>query len=124
MSRSNTACFDFRKGVAYDHDAKRQFHSHARRQLRRLADALGLTPGDYDLRNNEGGIAVSGEITLHTAHLYVQVCQPASGNDSGVLFRSCDGRKDYTGGRNHFASLDLLNEPKQLARRICAACPL
>jgi hypothetical protein len=28
------------------------------------------------------------------------------------------GRKDYTGGRNNFASLDLLNDPGQLARTI------
>lgn len=123
MSNSSaTAAFDFRKRVAYDDGAKRLFHYHARRQLRLLADALGLAPGAYDLRNNNGGIAVSGEITLHADHLYVQACQPATGHDSGVLFRSCEGRKDYTGGRNNFASLDLLNDPGQLARTIRKAC--
>jgi hypothetical protein len=72
-------------------------------------------PGAYDMRNNKGGIAVSGEITMHSAHLYVQACQPATGHDSGLMFRTCQGRGDYTGGRNNFASLDLLNEPEQLA---------
>jgi len=123
MSNSSAAtAFDFRKRVAYDDDAKRLFHLHARRQLRLLADALGLAPGAYDLRNNNGGIAVSGEITMHGDHLYVQACQPATGHDSGVLFRACQGRKDYTGGRNNFASLDLLNDLTQLARLIRGAC--
>ena len=122
MSNSKTARFDFRRRVAYDEDAKREFHLHARRQLRRLADALGLAPGAFDLRSNQGGIAVSGEITLHADHLYVQACQPATGHDSGVMFRTCEGRKDYTGGRNNFASLDLLNDPELLVRMIRNAC--
>jgi hypothetical protein len=52
----------------------------------------------------------------------VQACQPATGLDSGVLYRTCQGRKDYTGGRNNFASLDLLNDPGQLARLIRGVC--
>lgn len=121
-SSSARTGFDFRKRVAYDDDAKRLFHHHARRQLRLLADALGLAPGAYDLRSNQGGIAISGEVTLHADHLYVQACQPATGHDSGVMYRTCRGRKDYTGGPNNFASLDLLNDPGQLARSIRAAC--
>jgi hypothetical protein len=38
------------------------------------------------------------------------------------MFRACRGRKDYHGGPNNFASLDLLNWPDELARRIKAAC--
>jgi hypothetical protein len=120
MSQSDTADFDFRKRVAYDDTAKRLFHHQARRQLRRLA--LGLMPDAYDLRNNQGGIAVSGEITLHSDRLYVQASQPATGHDSGVLFRTCEGRKDYTGGPNNFASLDLLNDPDELGRVVRKAC--
>jgi hypothetical protein len=110
--------FDFKKRVAYDADAKRRFHRHARAQLLKLAEALGLDPSDYDLRCNEGGIAVSGEITLHASRLYVQASQPATRADTGILFRSCDGRRDYTGGRNNFASLDLLHRPAELAALI------
>jgi hypothetical protein len=75
-----------------------------------------------NLRSNQGGIAVSGEITLHADHLYVQACQPATGHDSGVMFRTCEGRKDYVGGRNNSASLDLLNDPDLLVRIIRASC--
>ena len=114
--------FDFRKPVSYDNAAKRAFHSHARRQLKQLAAALGLPPQSYDLRSNAGRIAVSGEATLHADHLYVQACQPATGRDTGILFRTCQGRKDYHGGPNNFASLDLLNRPEDLARRIKEAC--
>jgi len=121
MSKTSHA-FDFRRPVAYDGAAKRAFHSRARRQLKQLADALGLPPGSYDLRSNQGGIAVSGEITLHADRLYVQACQPATGHDSGILFRTCQGRKDYHGGPNNFASLDLLNRPEDLARRIKEVC--
>ena len=114
--------FDFRKPVAYDGEAKRAFHNHARRRLKDLADALGLAPQNYDLRSNLGGIAVSGEVTMHADHVYVQACQPATGHDTGLMFRACQGRKDYHGGPNHFASLDLLRRPDDLAHRIRKAC--
>ena len=117
MSRT-FARFDFRKSASYDPEAKREFHTHGRRQLLALAAALGLADSDHDLRSNEGGIALSGEVTLHADRLYVQVSQPATNNDTGILFRSCEGRRDYHGGMNNFASLDLLHRPDELARRI------
>jgi len=115
MPNTTAAYFDFKKSVTYDAEAKRRFHQYARARLLKLAEALGLDPDEYDLRSNAGGIAVSGEITLHTDRLYVQASQPATGADTGILFRCCDGRRDYTGGRNNFASLDLLHRPAELA---------
>ena len=116
------SAFDFRKRVAYHKWEKRDFHLAARRQLRRLAEALGLPLGAYNIRSNAGGMAVSGEIILHGDRVYVHVSQPATGHDTGVMFRTCDGRKDYCGGPNNFASLDLLNRPDELASRIRAVC--
>jgi hypothetical protein len=87
MSRTS-ARFDFRKRVSYDPEAKRLFHTHLRRQLLALAAALGFGAGDNDLRSNEAGIAVSSEITLHPDRPYVQASQPATGSDTGILFRS------------------------------------
>jgi hypothetical protein len=69
------------------------------------------------VRSNLGGVAVSGEATLHGQNLYVQICQPATGWDRGILIRTCEGRKDYTGGRNHFAPLSWLDDLPQLAHR-------
>ncbi len=110
------------KPCAYDAAQKRSFHATARTRLRRLATELGLPSGSYNVRSNAGGIAVSGEVTLHGERIYVQVGQPAMGDDSGILIRSCRGLKDYTGGANHFASLRLLDVPSMLADRVRAVC--
>lgn len=105
---------------AYSPETKQRFHTAARRRLRRLATALGFLPGSFDLRSNPGGIAVSGEITLHHDDVYVQVSQPATGADSGILIRTCRGRRDYTGGRNHFAPLRLLDDEAALVAQLRA----
>jgi hypothetical protein len=59
---------------------------------------------------------------MHADHVYVQVCQLATGHDTGLMFRTCQSRKDYHGGPNHFAPLELLNRPDDLACRIREAC--
>ena len=100
---------------AYNDAQKRSFHATGRKRLKALAMALGLEAGSFDGRSNLGGIAVSGEVTLHGEHLYVQICQPATGADSGILIRTCQGRKDYTGGRNNFLPLSWLDQTGALA---------
>ena len=107
--------FDWYRRCAYDGDQKKTFHRQARIALRALAKELRLPESSYDLRLNRGGVAVSGEITLHHDRFYIQVCQPATGADSGILIRTCEGRRDYHGGRNHLASLSLLDCPAELA---------
>jgi hypothetical protein len=114
--------FDFRKPVAHDAAAKRAFHTAAQRQLRQVARALGLTRSHYKLRLTAGSSDLSGEIALHSDRLYVQASQPAGRINAGILFRTCHGRDDLTGGENHYASLDLLNQPEQLARLIRQVC--
>jgi hypothetical protein len=104
----------------YNPEIKQRFHTAARARLRRLAKALDFPPGSFDLRSNPGGIAVSGEITLHHADVYVQVCQPATGADSGILIRTCQDRRDYVGGRNHYAPLRLLDDKTALAAEVRA----
>jgi hypothetical protein len=102
---------------AYDDLQKRAFHTIARTRLKALATALGFEPYRFHLRSNLGGIAVSGEIILHYERLYVQICQPATGSDTGILIRRCQGRQDYTGGPNHFAPLSMLDDILSLANR-------
>ncbi|NDD54941.1 hypothetical protein EBZ39_13935 [bacterium] len=99
--------FDFEKfisiasrDVGYNPAAKEQFLKMARQLAKMTADALGLATGDRDIRVNKAGIAVSGEVTLHSDSLYVQFGQGMMGNT--FLCRSCKGRKDYTGGMNNF----------------------
>lgn len=119
--------FDWAKPCAGSLESKEGFHRAARSQLRKLADELGLEKGSYEIRSNRGGNAVSGEIVLHHDHVYVQVSQPVSGPRdgyrSGVLIRTCKGRKDYAGGDNDFAPLAALDQIGKLARRIRAIVP-
>lgn len=109
------------KDCGYDAAQKRLFHSTARARLRRLAMELSLPTGSYDLRSNQGGIAVSGEVTLHHEQVYVQVSQ---GFGPGVLIRTCRGRRDYTGGPNNSAELDLLDDVPALAARVRMIAPV
>lgn len=105
-------------GVAYDPLAKKQFHSDARKALRRLADALGLSEESYDVRSNQGGIAVSGEIILHGEEVYVQVSLASMGAGKEIMFRRVAGRRDYCGDRNHWGAIQELLAPDRLADRL------
>ena len=111
---------DWYAHCAYEPERKRRSHTMARARLRDLAKELRLNAGSFDLRSNAGGIAVSGEITLHHEDVYVQVCQPATRADTGILIRTCNGRRDYSGGRNHYAPLALLDDTPALAVRVRA----
>jgi len=103
-------------GSYFRSSAKYQFASSCKKQLRLLAKELGLSKGDYDLRFNAGGTAVSGEATLHTDKFYVQI--NANGLTKGVMFRRCNGRKDYSGGHNHFTDYTSLDTPSVFATMI------
>jgi hypothetical protein len=111
---------DWYADCSYERERKRRFHGKARARLRQLAAELDLPAGSFDLRSNQGGVAVSGEITLHHERIYVQVAQPATRADTGILIRTCRGRRDYTGGANNFAPLALLDDIPALAARVRA----
>ena len=95
---------------------KRTFHQDGRRFLKQLAVALTLPNSSFDLRRNEAGIAVSGEVTLHSDTLYVQLYESAVCAGVSVLYRRCRGRRDYCGETNHFVAAADLVEPARLER--------
>lgn len=101
-----------------DNRIKSTFHAEGRRALLRLADALALEPGRYEVRSCTGGPAVMGEVILHGEEVYVQLAQPISGSERCVLFRRVRGRDDYCGLANHWASIGELLAPERLAARI------
>ena len=104
---------------AYDGAQKSSFHATGRSRLRRLAAALELRAGTYAIRSNMGGIAVSGEVTLRTPTLYVQLCQPATGHDTGLMARSCSsGRDPSLGDRTQFLPLAALDDIAALATAV------
>lgn len=111
---------DWYADCSYEPDRKRCFHSTARTRLRHLARELGFAGGSFDVRSCRGGVAVSGEIILHHERVYVQVCQPATRSDTGILIRTCTGRRDNSGGRNNFEPLSLLDDIPALATRVRA----
>ena len=99
----------FDRSLSYcEPELKRAFHREGKKVLRRLAALLGLQRGEFDVRSNRGGIAVSGEVILHSERLYVQIDQTIMGPQSVIMMRTCNGRKDYTGGMNHFAPITAL----------------
>jgi hypothetical protein len=100
MPRTSSTPFDFRKCLSYDADRKRLFHT----QLEEPASA----PAEKD-----AGVAAGGRLAhLHVKTLAVEDdfarrrCRP--GSSEGRRRRrqgrapSCEGRRDYVGGRNHF----------------------
>jgi hypothetical protein len=110
--------FNFALSVAYNAQRKARFHSMGRARLQLLAKELGLLKGSFEIRSNQGGIAVSGEVTLHHEKIYVQILQSCLGGGMGILIRKCNGRKDYTGGRNHWLPLNRLDDIAALARYV------
>jgi hypothetical protein len=97
----------------YNDTNKKEFARLSRKLLRELNEIFGrqVSPpfagqATADVRYNAGGIAVSGDATLHGDSIYVQI----SGIDLGILYRTCNGRKDYSGGRNNWYSWGMLIE--------------
>lgn len=106
------------RGVSYDEPAKRVFHSEGRAAMRRLAEALELIEGSFDIRSNKGGTAISGEITLHGDEVWVRLSLGVFGTGHEVAFRQVRGRDDHLGDRNRWASVDELLAPDRFATRL------
>ena len=90
---------------AEGHERKCAFHRDGRRFLKGLAGALDLARGSFEVRSNLGGIAVSGEVTLHSDTLYVQIAEGLVWPDVQILYRRCRGQRDYCGEMNHFVAV-------------------
>jgi hypothetical protein len=90
--------------ASYNEQVKATFKKEGMALLRKTVKLLGLAKVSYDLRYNAGGIAVSGDCTLHSETFYVTF----NLDFAGVLVRTCKGRKDYTGGPNRWYPFTLL----------------
>lgn len=80
---------------------KETLHASWRRELKKLARELGVPA---DVRSNRGGSAIMGEVVLHSDRLYMTV----SLDRNDVMYRTCQGRKDYVGGYNRWTSIAAL----------------
>lgn len=88
--------------------SKDDFHKKGQAFLKSLAKDLHLDKGTFNVRSLKGGDGILGEVILHSEHLYIQVKQSHLGLE--VLYRTCSGMKDYSGGSNQYLLLMNLKE--------------
>lgn len=100
------------KQLSYNETNKAQFHRAATKALKALATKLDLNKENHEVRSNKGGIAVSGEVTLHSDNLYIQISESFNGKGLQVLFRTCKGRQDYSGGQNNYVTIERFEQPE------------
>lgn len=105
-------------GSEYNYENKKAYHQMGRLILKRLADAMRLQKGEYTVRSCEGGVAVPGEIILHSDHLYLQICPAWAGQGAKIMYRSCKGQRDYTGGHNCWAPIRDLDNIDEFAEKL------
>ena len=101
---------------------KTRWLSTGRSLLKQLAKALNLPTGSYEVRVNNAGPAVSGDIHLHGEWIYVELEQ--SFNSGNFMWRYCDGRKDYTGRVNQWSRWEELLDPVTFAAHIKQYSPI
>lgn len=90
------AAISFGKRAPYDGEMKEEWKKRAMAVLRKVAKDLHLVAGTYTISFNPGGIAVSGDATLHHDRVYVSL-SPSGWSDSVGYARRCAGQKDYGG---------------------------
>jgi hypothetical protein len=99
---------------------KAAWHRKMASYLRGLAKELGLKPGTFKVRSNEAGPAILGEVTLHADTFYIQVGGSLFDNEhlpkesAQLMYRSCNGQKDYTGGQNQWMTYATLADKQRV----------
>ena len=107
----------------YNEDNKTEFRKLGRKFLNEIVKEMGLKKGEYDIRWNPGGPAVSGDYTLHTDWFYLALTDNL--NMGWFYYRQCEGRKDYCGKINRQFYWDSLIKDgvKGLVNAINSDCP-
>lgn len=90
--------------ACYDYVNKQEYRRLGRKILKELREKLGLNDENCDIRFNPGGIACSGDHTLHGDKIYVALHDNIG--SGWFYYRSCKGRKDYCGGHNQIVTWD------------------
>lgn len=85
---------------------KDTLHRSGKRLLLEIAAAVNMAPEAYDITSNKGGNGVMGEVTLHSDRLYLNV--HVLNGELRVMYRTCNGRKDYCGGMNRYVGVSEL----------------
>jgi hypothetical protein len=102
--------------LGYNETGKTAFIREARSVLRKTAKALGLGTGQFKISVNKGGIAVSGDVALHTPTFYLTISQHC-GNTESVMYRKSKGLTCSGGGsQNHWMDENTLQSEAGLKR--------
>lgn len=94
-----------------DDDVER-FHRKYEIVLRYIVRAMGLQEDQYDIEHIPG-VTGYGVVSLHTDHIYVMMGGWSWSMDN-FQYRACNGRKDYLGGENMYASIKDLKHPEKV----------
>jgi hypothetical protein len=89
---------DLTNGASYNEELKAEYRKLGKKILKEIVMQMGLMDGQYDIRWNPGGIAMSGDHTLHTDKVYLSLCDNCG--MGWFYWRTVKGRTDYTGGPN------------------------
>jgi hypothetical protein len=111
------------KEAQYDYFNKEEYRRLGRKLLKAIAELLELKKEDFDIRWNPGGIACSGDHTLHTDWFYLALHDNLG--SGWFYYRTCKSRKDYSGGTNRIFYWDRLMKMglNMLAADIIRDCP-
>ena len=88
----------------YNSELKAEYQRLGKKILKKIVDCLGLKRGEYRLSWNPGGIAVSGDHTLHTDKFYLALSDNC--NMGSFYYRTCSSMRDYCGNQNIHISRD------------------
>jgi len=90
----------------YNEERKLEYRNLGRKLLKKIVELMGLQKGEYDISWNPGGIACSGDHMLHTDKVYLALHDNLG---SGWFYwRSCVGRRDFSGGTNQIYNWNTL----------------
>jgi hypothetical protein len=101
----------------WDHteEGKERYHRDGQRVLRAVAEAAGLSKGEFEVISNKAGPAVSGEVSLYADRFHLWIS--SWGSEGHVTARTVKHRKDYTGdGPNVSVDWELLWDPESLVQ--------
>jgi hypothetical protein len=93
--------------LGYNEPNKKAFHKEAKKVLKEIVSRLGLAKSDYDITVNKSGVACSGDVKLKTDKFSLSLSEGTCGSIK-QMYRTCNGRKDTTGGVNQWV------EPERL----------
>lgn len=103
-------------------ERKEAFHRKYRKVLREVAAQLGLTKGQFEVSSNKGGFGILGEVRLYTDKFHLQLGgstvapgMTRSDDERWCMYREVAHRRDYSGMRNQWMSLDMFEPQRRLS---------